>query len=200
MGQYHLTINLDKREFLSPHTLGDGLKLLEQGLSGPGGITTALHVLLAVSNGRGGGDYNDGVEYRYSMDPAGGPGKSETIRHPFADLAESVVGRWGGDRIAIVGDYAEDGDLPEGMAPIAYALCGTHESAKESISWAREKGDDAFADQLQAQLDAHGPFTDIAPLVREYLENCDAYYHTFSYGNGGGWVERKFELERRAGV
>ena len=30
MGQYHYTVNLDKKEYLVPHKLGDGLKLLEQ--------------------------------------------------------------------------------------------------------------------------------------------------------------------------
>ena len=30
MGQYHLTVNLDKKEFLMPHKFGVGLKLLEQ--------------------------------------------------------------------------------------------------------------------------------------------------------------------------
>lgn len=87
MGQYHLTVNLDKKEFLDPHQLGDGLKLLEQVGWSPGGVNDALHLLLAVSNGRGGGDASD-------------------------DNA-AIIGRWGGDRIAVVGDYAERGDLPD---------------------------------------------------------------------------------------
>lgn len=85
MGQYHLTVNLDKRQFIDPHQLGDGLKLWEQAASGEGGIGSALIALLAVSNGRGGGDFEE----------------------------SELVGAWGGDRIAIVGDYAEDHDLPE---------------------------------------------------------------------------------------
>jgi hypothetical protein len=93
MGQYHITVNLDKKEFLNPHRIGDGLKLWEQGAS-QGGTLNALHALLAVSNGRGGGDYIDGHE--------------------------DFVGRWGGDRIAIVGGYAEDDDLPTGDARSIY--------------------------------------------------------------------------------
>jgi hypothetical protein len=95
MGQYHLIVNLDKREFIHPHILGSGLKLQEiiGTLSGP---AQALVVLLAASNGRGSGD-----------------------------LAEDpIIGRWAGDRIAIVGDYAEDTDLDASFsAESIYSLC-----------------------------------------------------------------------------
>ncbi len=84
MGQYHKIFNLDKKQLLHPHKFGDGLKLGEFG-SSQMGTMTALAYLLAVSTGRGGGDYERG----------------------------SLAGTWGGDRIAIVGDYAEKGDLLE---------------------------------------------------------------------------------------
>jgi len=101
MGQYHLTVNLDKREFLDPHKLGQGLKLREQSYGGPGGVGAALIVLLAASNGRGGGDFDA------STDPDG------------------MIGRWAGDRLAIVGDYAEAGDLAlEHRAERIYRDCG----------------------------------------------------------------------------
>lgn len=86
MGQYHYTVNLDKHEYLDPSALGDGMKLVEQCGYAPGGINDALHLLLAVSNGRGGGDFS-------------------------AD--SPLIGSWGGDRIAVVGDYGEKIDLPE---------------------------------------------------------------------------------------
>ena len=89
MGQYHIAVNIDRKEYVHPHELGDGLKLLEQAYSGPGGLATALHVLLAVCSRRGGGDYGS--------------------EHP---LASEIVGRWGGDRIGVVGDYYQPGDLP----------------------------------------------------------------------------------------
>jgi hypothetical protein len=79
MGQYHLTLNLDKKEFLNPHHCGDGLKLLEFGCGGS--TMTALAVLLSTSNGLGGGDL-----------------RTED---------KTWVGRWAGDRIAVVGDYDE---------------------------------------------------------------------------------------------
>lgn len=206
MGQYHITVNLDKREYLNPHELGDGLKLVEQGLSGPGGIPTAIHVLLAVSNGRGGGDYNDGVTYGYGPPnemPDGaqptGAGGDDIVgwvhRSPFADLADEVVGRWGGDRIAIIGDYAEDGDLPQELAPLVYTLC----HAKDEIEEVIHHSDPQRAKLLRENLDNHGPFTNITPMVREYLVDCDGYYHTFKY-TGDGWMNRTFDLQRRAGV
>jgi hypothetical protein len=83
MGQYHKPVNLDKKQYINPHKFGDGLKMLE---FGQGGLTvTALTVLLACSHNRGGGDL--GTE------------------HP-------VAGSWAGDRVAIIGDYTEDNDIP----------------------------------------------------------------------------------------
>ena len=83
MGQYHNVYNLDKREFIHAHQIDNGLKLLEQ--CGPGDQATtsdAVWLLLANSNGRGGGD---------------------APIHP-------LVGRWAGDRLVVQGDYAEDTD------------------------------------------------------------------------------------------
>ena len=96
MSQYHFVFNLDKHEFINPHELGDGLTLREFGMWS-GGTMTALAVLLAVSDGRGNGDF---------------------------DLEDPLVGSWGGDRIAIVGDMALPGDLPpEDMAGDIYHGC-----------------------------------------------------------------------------
>ena len=79
MGQYYMTVNLDKKEYLYPHKFGDGLKLLEFGSSGSG-LMCGLAILLADGNGRGGGDLN-------SDNP--------------------IIGSWAGDRIIITGDYAD---------------------------------------------------------------------------------------------
>ena len=83
MGQYHKVFNLDKKEYIHAHHIDNGLKLLEQ--CGPGSdVTTsdAVWLLLANSNGRGGGD---------------------ATPHP-------MIGRWAGDRILVQGDYATDKD------------------------------------------------------------------------------------------
>ncbi len=85
MGQYHLTVNLDKKEFLMPHKFGVGLKLLEQ-YGVPSGTPDALFMLMCCSNGMGGGDFNDNQN--------------------------NIIGRWAGDRIAVVGDYANEDSLP----------------------------------------------------------------------------------------
>jgi hypothetical protein len=102
MGQYHYIVNLDKREFINPHRLGGGLKACEQ-LTSPAGTPQALFVLLICSNGRGGGDL------------------AET-----RDFEERIIGRWAGDRIAVVGDYAEDYDIRAPLhdpVSLIYDLC-----------------------------------------------------------------------------
>jgi hypothetical protein len=88
MGQYHFAINLDKKEYLNPHKVGDGLKLLEWSQDG---MLGAMQILLAASDGRGGGDFNVDQD----------------------NPKEKVAGRWAGDRIAIIGDYYEVGDIPK---------------------------------------------------------------------------------------
>lgn len=78
MGQYHTLYNLDKKEKVEAF---GGYKLLEQ-IGYPKSTSTALFLLIANSNGRGGGDVED---------------------HP-------LVGSWAGDRVVVQGDYAEEGD------------------------------------------------------------------------------------------
>lgn len=81
MGQYHKVYNIDRQEMLHAHALGNGLKLMEQ-VGFEKSTADALFLLLANSNGRGGGDANE---------------------HPY-------IGRWAGDRILVQGDYAEPTD------------------------------------------------------------------------------------------
>jgi len=80
MGQYYKVVNLDKKEYLHPHKFDDGMKLLEFGCSREGTMT-GLSILLAEGNGRGGGDL-------HSDNP--------------------IIGSWARDRIAVVGDYADN--------------------------------------------------------------------------------------------
>lgn len=96
MGQYYIIVNLDKKQYLHPLKFGDGLKLMEFATS-QCGVLTALAILLADGNGRGGGDLN-------SDDP--------------------IIGSWAGDRIVIAGDYADEGkfiDDPKGKKQNLYA-------------------------------------------------------------------------------
>jgi dsRNA-specific ribonuclease len=104
MGQYFKIVNVDKKEFLHPHAFGDGLKLLEFGASG-GSTMLGLAVLLATSNGRGGGDLLPEDYPKY--DP-----KTNKLHKSRAHLKQEkiiakVAGRWAGDRIAVVGDYSD---------------------------------------------------------------------------------------------
>lgn len=93
MGQYYKAVNLDKKEFLSPHDCGNGAKLMEFGLSGMS-MMSCVSILLADGNGRGGGDL-------HSKNP--------------------IIGSWAGDRIVITGDYADNGKfIPEDQGPLEW--------------------------------------------------------------------------------
>jgi hypothetical protein len=115
MGQYHYVANLDKKEYVHPHRMGDGLKLLEFGSSGCGTMT-GLALLLACSNGRGGGDLHSD---------------------------HKVIGSWAGDRIAIIGDYAEAGDFPG------------FENADDS-PWENDKGWKDISNEVRAAMSEDG--------------------------------------------
>ena len=86
MGQYHGIFNLDKREMVFPHELGYGAKQWEH-TGFKGSLSDVLYALCAYKDARGGGD--------------------------FGDDNGIFKGRWHGDRVAVIGDYAEIGDLPE---------------------------------------------------------------------------------------
>ena len=81
MGQYYILVNLTTGEYVHPHDVGDGAKLMEIAYS-THGLMTALTVLLASGNGRGNGDVN--------------------TDHP-------LVGRWAGHRVVLAGDYDDHG-------------------------------------------------------------------------------------------
>lgn len=150
MGQYHKVVNLTKREFIDQYQFGSGAKLLEQ--HGEGSVSSALHLLLACSSGRGGGDYqSDNYDKK---------------------TGEGYVGRWAGDRIAIVGDYAEDGDLPKkDHAGAIYGLCiRDGEKVKPSD------------DDPDAKLP---PYKDISPGLVPVMEREFEMIYT-----GEGWKDR----------
>lgn len=92
MGQYYLTINLDKKQFLHPHELLNGLKLLEFSTSDIG-LTTALSLLLAEGNGQGEGDMRPTI----------------SANHTKRQEAFDFIGSWAGDRIVVAGDYCKHG-------------------------------------------------------------------------------------------
>lgn len=82
MGQYFITINKTKKEYLRTYTFGDGAKFLEF-MSSRRGMKEATMMLL--TNG------------------------GESLKCYFSPK-EKYLGRWSGDQIEVLGDYAE-GDL-----------------------------------------------------------------------------------------
>lgn len=107
MGQYWYPVNLDKREFVRPHALGVGLKLWEQLANHPGTGGALLVLCAAMPEPRGGGDFH-----------------FEAKDGGYEEIARRTIGRWAGDRIALVGDYAVDTDLaPEHEASKIYGRC-----------------------------------------------------------------------------
>lgn len=179
MGQYHLIVNIDKREYLNPHKLGNGLKLWEQLAANPSSAI-ALIPLLSCANGRGGGDLRGDTD---------------------------VIGRWVGDRVVWVGDYTEDGDIPfwdraangYGEALI-YDLCSDLAQVVETLTKTRERLEaadgktDDLPEYMRRWLDSNITpenawsyiYSDITDMVCEVLE-----YELEGKFVGKGW--RQFQ-------
>lgn len=102
MGQYFAIYNLDKKERLS--AIASGVKLWE--ISSDSYTMMSLSVLLANSNGRGGGDLNVEVDY----DKKTFKQKPTLSQRVALAAVDAISGRWAGDRIVFQGDYAEEGD------------------------------------------------------------------------------------------
>jgi hypothetical protein len=122
MGQYWKAVNLDKKEFIHPHTLAAGLKLGEM-LGSP--IGDALIILTAaMPERRGGGDFDLDSNY-HGPERTNQPGSAK-VDDAYNAIAHRTIGRWAGNRIAMVGDYAEDSDLPARFkASTIYSKCNT---------------------------------------------------------------------------
>ena len=105
MGQYYVVANITKREFIDPHFFGNGVKLMEFAVCG-NSTMTGLAILLASSNGMGGGD----------------------LHLPSGSKFDHIPGRWSGDNIVIAGDYDEQHGSPgQGV----YGLCGAVSALQE---------------------------------------------------------------------
>ncbi len=164
MGQYHYIVNLDRGEFIQPHGIGSGLKLAE--MANTTSIATALTMLLACSSGRGGGDFSQ-----------------------ISDR-KKVVGRWAGDRIAIVGDYADDECLAaEHKAGSIYERCGINPEHYDSND----------------EIPEGKRFTNITTMVRALLElESESVYHDYymqplqSIWKGASYSHKPFGSRDRA--
>lgn len=136
MGQYWKPVNLDKHEFINPHKLGSGLKLWEQIANHPGTGAALIILTAAMPEARGGGDFDlernwHGPERKFpehNMSP--GP-----MPEGYQAIAARTIGRWAGDRIALVGDYAEDSDLPaQFQASTIYGQCNEDSNGYRDIT------------------------------------------------------------------
>ena len=111
MGQYFKAVNTDKKEIVCPWCIGGGAKLWEWAVNRQGAIFT---LLLRESTASGGGDYN-GPEPQV-IETTEGMNLSDIIAEgirreglPVSLPPDSIVGRWAGDRIVLVGDYDDSG-------------------------------------------------------------------------------------------
>jgi hypothetical protein len=164
MGQYHYVCNLDKKHYLNPDALGDGLKLMEFGSSAEGTLL-ALALLLATANGRGGGDFR-------GEDPV------------------DVIGTWGGDRIAIIGDYHEPGDVPGFTDKVVALIGGYNPKAPEAYDQPLV-GDVPWNQSDKLNLG----WKDISPIMRATIETEG--YVKFVVG-GSGYAQRMSAAEYAA--
>lgn len=164
MGQYHWPVNLTKREFIHPHKFGDGLKLLEWGDS-CSGTALGLVILLAASNGRGGGDLHVPTD------------------HPESEaLGRCIIGRWAGDEIAVLGDYAKRLDVPD------------HEELLDL--WMDEDGfENHFVDISEHVLKV----IDFDPYVRNARHESDGYNPPRGELYAGFKIEHASDLDLATG-
>lgn len=184
MGQYWVPVNLDKREYIHPHRLGTGLKLWEQLANHPGTAGALIILTAAMPEPRGGGDFDleknwHGPERNEAMESGSIDGCSPgPMPEEYPAIAARTIGRWAGDRIAIIGDYAEDDDLgPEYNAAVIYALCHDPGDIEETAEhW--EKCNWTDTPELKAKwaerarlLREQGPFADITDDVCAVIEH-----------------------------
>jgi len=114
MGQYFKAVNLDKKEYVCPWCIGGVAKLIEWAANPQGAIFT---MLLRKSSASGGGDYYGPA----TRDICLGSDEAENVDLVMNEIfkgvamegrlispaADTTVGRWAGDRVALVGDYDE---------------------------------------------------------------------------------------------
>lgn len=160
MGQYHQLVNFTKKEFVNPHQFGNGLKLWEQ-VGWEHAFSNVTHMLIASCSGRGGGDFSvDGY-------------------------CEKVVGRWGGDKIALVGDYAEFADFTLSEYEFKCMMADVWER-DEPLSTVIKQSRDAYGRfaSNQRQMNTRIKYRDISELVSQ------AYSELFEVRfTGSGWKD-----------
>lgn len=189
MGQYWIPISISKREYVSPHKLGCGLKLWEQLANHPGTGAALIILCAAMQEQRGGGDLNLGDEEGFVGDLKKAAGQS------YAEIAKRTIGRWAGDRIALVGDYAVRGDLkPKDDADLIYHLCSSDEERLSAVAhykdYAKQTGKQEYEDKAN-RLAAAQLYTDISYDVCAVIE-----HELEGKFTGDGWKDFKYDVRR----
>lgn len=208
MGQYWIPVNLDKKEYIDPHKLGSGLKLWEQTVNFPGTPCALLILTAAYYEKRGGGDLDldENWHGRERTFPKYNVSAAPFDKKDYPKVAAAVLGRWAGDRIAIVGDYAEDSDLaPEHKASTIYDRCQAetevryadapikgksgwwmHEDYKVNGVLSPHAGKWQYTEEL-----APSEFTDISEMVCMVIE-----HELQGKFDGDGWRQFVYDHEK----
>lgn len=179
MGQYWKCCSLTKKEFISSHRLDCGLKLWEQLANHPGTGAALIILCAAFPERRGGGDFDLDTNWhgpeRTMPKHSSSPGP---MPESYPEIAKRTIGRWAGDRIALVGDYAEREDLPpEDNADLIYSLCGSKHNIADQAkhwqesSWTEDPEEKAHYAEKAKRLLEMGAFTDISDDVCAVIEH-----------------------------
>ncbi len=196
MGQYWQPVNLTKREYISPHKLGCGLKLWEQLANHPGTGAALLILTAAMPEPRGGGDFDldenwHGPERTREHNVTPGP-----MPEDYPAIAKRTIGRWAGDRIALVGDYAERSDLePNDNADLIYDLCITEDERQEQVAHLRklvqeaEENGGTLHGSTADEFDSKAERLAQAPLYKDITDDvCAVIEHELGGKfQGEGW-------------
>ena len=121
MGQYHVLVNLDKKEIVTPHGLGLGLKQYEHIGEFNGTLADAMYILMMTSPARGGGDFP----------------------------STNISSRWVGDRVLILGDYTQDSDVAS--IPNAGLLYGESSSYTDITDMVAEAFEQVFRIKISGE-------------------------------------------------
>jgi hypothetical protein len=149
MGQYFRAVDKTKKEVVCPWCLGGVAKLIEWAANPWGPVFT---LLLRRSDGSGGGDFYGYRTQVVDLSNVSSEGVAHTLSKmalmegkSFDAEADSVVGRWAGDEVYLVGDY-DSSDL--------------YEESKGYRNISREV------------VEAWNSFMDIKEMQLEYNQNC----------------------------
>ena len=131
---------------------------------------------------RGGGDFDlednwHGPERKFPKHGSiPGPMPSD-----YPSVARQTIGRWAGDRIALIGDYAEENDLPNVDASKIYMLCSTEEDELEKYP---EDYEGISKDDL---------YTDVTDMVCAVIE-----HELRGKFTGSGWRDFVYDRDKES--